>query len=176
MKYFQYLNIARKIKKYLIFFIYHKFISLVLFLISKKKFSIIYYTGYWKNHKSSSLSGAGSNIQKNSIFLKKLSFFIKNKKIRSVTDIPCGDFSWFKKLTLSNINYLGGDIVPDLIQRNKIKYRGKFNKFIILNIKTDRIPDADFLIVRDLFIHFNDKEIFQYLNNLKKSKFKFFSD
>lgn len=74
---------------------------------------------------------------------------------------------------MSNINYLGGDIVPDLIKRNKIKYRSKFNKFIILNIKTDRIPDSDFLIIRDLFIHFNDKEIFQSLNNIKKSKFKF---
>jgi hypothetical protein len=184
MKYIKFLNLAfkkknvfflikLKIKKYLIFFIYHRFISLFLFLISKKKFSIIYYTGYWKNYKYSSLSGAGSNIKKNSIFLKKLSAFIKNKKIRSVTDIPCGDFSWFKKLTLSNINYLGGDIVPDLIKRNKIKYRSKFNKFIILNIKTDRIPDSDFLIIRDLFIHFNDKEIFQSLNNIKKFKFKF---
>lgn len=35
--------------------------------------------------------------------------------VRSVLDIPCGDFFWFKEIKLDLDSYIGGDIVAPLI-------------------------------------------------------------
>lgn len=36
---------------------------------------------------------------------------LKKYSIKSILDIPCGDFSWMKKIELDGIEYIGADIV-----------------------------------------------------------------
>ena len=56
-------------------------------------------------------------------------------KITSVLDIPCGDFNWMQKVDLSNIEYIGADIVEELIKKNIEIYEGKNNlRFKVLNL------------------------------------------
>ena len=38
-------------------------------------------------------------------------------------DIPCGDFYWMKEVDLKDIEYIGADIVDELIKKNNDKFK-----------------------------------------------------
>jgi hypothetical protein len=99
--------------------------------VKRKVFTSIYKPNHWvqdddKLSKDSiSVSGHGSNINTNQFFnLKKIfTKIIYNKEINSVLDMPCGDFLWFYEIIKGkNIDYVGVDIVNELIKVNKAKY------------------------------------------------------
>ena len=52
-------------------------------------------------------------------------------------DIPCGDFRWMRNVDLSNTDYMGADIVNDLIQHNVEKYGREHVRFQKLNLIKD---------------------------------------
>ena len=70
-------------------------------------------------------------------------------------DIPCGDFLFMEKfLKNKNIKYTGGDIVEELIQNNKKKYKNyKFEVFDIIN--NHKNEKFDILHVKDCLFHFS---------------------
>lgn len=53
------------------------------------------------------------------------------------------DYSWIKDLKYEFKNYLGVDIVDELIKENNLKYSNAKIRFICLDIITDEIPKAD---------------------------------
>ena len=65
------------------------------------------------------------------------------------------------KLIINNLNidYLGGDIVPKMIENNIKFYSSKNIKFTQINLVDDKLPDADLLICRALFFHLSFKSI-----------------
>ena len=43
--------------------------------------------------------------------LEELPNVIKKYNIKSILDIPCGDFFWMKEHNFKDVNYIGADIV-----------------------------------------------------------------
>lgn len=143
----------------------------------KDKFRIIYKHSYWKSSNSNSFSGAGSENEATMNIRKELELFIKKENVKSIIDIPCGDFFWMSKLNLENITYTGADIVDDLIYENNKKHKLDINdklNFVKLDIIKDNIGEYDLIINRDCLVHFTDDEIFRSLKNIKNSKCKYF--
>ena len=65
-------------------------------------------------------------------------------QIKSILDIPCGDFYWMKGLDLKNINYVGADIVAPLIKKNIDQFKSiilifKSGSFIRYSLYADLI-------------------------------------
>lgn len=144
-------------------------------LKGKKKFEYIYKLNYWKSGKSLSKSGYGSELENTKQIIKSLSKFIKNHRIKTILDIPCGDFNWFQKMEFNDLEYTGADIVEEIIKNNNKKYGQKNINFKTLDILNDNLGNYDLIFNRDCLIHFNDKEIFQVLKNISKTKSKFFA-
>lgn len=144
-------------------------------LKEKKKFEYIYKLNYWKSGKSLSKSGYGSELENTKQIIKSLSKFIKNHRIKTILDIPCGDFNWFKKMEFNDLEYTGADVVEEIIKNNNKKYRQKNINFKVLDVLNDNLGNYDLIFNRDCLIHFNDKEIFQVLKNISKTKSKFFA-
>lgn len=144
-------------------------------LRGKKKFEYIYKLNYWKSGKSLSKSGYGSELENTKQIIKSLSKFIKNHRIKTILDIPCGDFNWFKKMEFNDLEYTGADVVEEIIKNNNKKYRQKNINFKVLDVLNDNLGNYDLIFNRDCLIHFNDKEIFQVLKNISKTKSKFFA-
>tara|TARA_B100000579_G_scaffold101128_1_gene80437 strand:+ start:1118 stop:1852 length:735 start_codon:yes stop_codon:yes gene_type:complete len=127
-----------------------------------------------------SVSGHGSNIntdQSNNL-ISSLSSFIKNYKINSFLDMPCGDFLWMNELLKKNniMNYLGIDIVDEIIKKNKKKYENekiKFSTFDIINFHTDE--KFELVFMRDFFIHINNADIKKVLSNIQKMNIDYFA-
>ena len=135
---------------------------------TKDVFTKIYKSNYWKS--SESISGGGSELIQTQSLRKDLQNLLNEMKIKSVLDCPCGDFHWMKQLDLSKIEYVGADIVEELIKSNSEKNNFKF---IILDLIKDPLPKSDLIICRDLLVHLKHEDIFKLINNIKASGCKY---
>ena len=136
------------------------------------KFIWIYKNNWWGSNES--LSGNGSTLEYTNNLRKELPKLIIDFNICSVLDAPCGDFNWMKVLLPTlNINYIGADIVQDLVDSNNAKYKNKSIKFLKLNIITDSFPPADLLICRDCLFHLSNEDIQSVLMNFINSKISY---
>ena len=87
----------------------------------KEKFDLIYKKNFWSSKES--VSGLGSEL-KNTINLRnELTKIFEEFKFNKILDAPCGDFNWIRLIIKDDIEYLGGDIVDDLISNNEKKYK-----------------------------------------------------
>jgi O-antigen/teichoic acid export membrane protein len=142
---------------------------------NKKRFDFIYKTNYWKSSFIGSRSGRGSDFETTEKIRASLSNFIKENKIKSILDIPCGDFYWMPLIDLDNISYFGADIVDDLIKLNEKKFKEPNLKFLKLDIIQDELPEVDLIFSRDCLVHLDDKEIFSTISNIRKTKANYFA-
>ena len=71
--------------------------------------------GGWPESKS----GPGSTMEETDIIRQEIKHLVKIKEIKSVVDVPCGDFNWMKDIVYSFEKYTGCDIVPEMIQDNQ---------------------------------------------------------
>lgn len=135
------------------------------------KFKLIHKFNLWASDES--VSGPGSELARTNVVRTFLNQFIQEQGIRTVLDIPCGDFNWMQHVNLQGVSYLGGDIVPGLISENLSRH-GKDNQhFAVIDITTDTLPTVDLIIVRDLFIHFHSANTLKALEAIVQSGSKF---
>jgi len=139
---------------------------------TKEVFTEIYNTNFWKS--SESISGTGSEVKQTATLINDLDKLLSDMKIESVLDLPCGDFKWMQKVDLSKIDYVGADIVEELIMSNRNQYKERGNiKFKVLNLITDPLPKSDMIIVRDCLVHLSYEDIKNAIKNIKSSGSKY---
>ena len=134
------------------------------------------FSGIYDNFGFGSLesrSGPGSTLEETKFLREKLKEIVKQKDIKSVVDIPCGDFNWMKEIVFSFDSYTGGDIVEQCIKTNSEEYGSKRIKFIDFDLLNDIIPDSDLLIVRDIVGHFPLEDGKKIINNILRSNCKY---
>jgi hypothetical protein len=139
----------------------------------KESFQDIYQNwrfGGWPQSKS----GPGSTIKETLVLSDKIKELIKEKDIKIVVDIPCGDFNWMKTIAYDFHQYIGGDIVPEIKKDNE-KYITSNVDFIEIDLTEPnvKIPNGDLLIVRDLLGHLSLDDGKRVLNNILKSNCKY---
>ncbi len=137
----------------------------------KEVFDKIYEEKHWGAGES--ISGPGSSVQVTAPIVSEINDFLQAHQLTSVVDIPCGDFNWMQQIDFTNIQYIGGDIVGDLILQNTKQYANDTISFQQLNIITDPIPPADLLISRDCLVHFSFDHIHQTIKNIKQSECRY---
>lgn len=139
---------------------------------TKEVFTEVYNSKHWRS--SESISGAGSEMKQTQSLISDLNQLLKDLNIGSVLDIPCGDFNWMQRVDLSKIDYIGADIVDELIHRNIRRYSERENlTFKVLNLITDPLPKSDLIIVRDCLVHFSYIDMMNALQNIKLSGSKY---
>ena len=133
----------------------------------KKTFTEIYEKNRWRD--SESRSGPGSNLANTEAIRAALPNVLKEMGIRSVLDIPCGDFYWMKEMQTDLDMYIGADIVKRIVDDNTVKYSGDKRRFMVLDIARDALPAVDLVFCRDCFVHFSFDDIRRAFRNLKRS-------
>ena len=138
---------------------------------SKERFDFIYKTNFWGS--TESLSGGGSEIKNTENIRYQIKNIINKYNIKKVLDAPCGDFNWIKLIIDDQLEYIGADIVENLIFKNINDYKSKNISFVALDITKDKLPDADLMLCRDCLIHLSDLSIKKFIKNFKNSKIKY---
>ncbi len=134
-------------------------------------FTDIYKKNYWGDGES--VSGEGSNSEQTKFLQEELDKILSKYSIKSMLDIPCGDFFWMKNVNLQGIEYIGADIVQQLISDNNSKYSKATVSFKKLNLITDTLPKSDVVFVRDCLVHLSYDNIHKSINNIKRSGSKY---
>ena len=146
-------------------------ISVLKYRRSESIFTKIYNENKWGDVESA--SGPGSNLAQSQVRYGLPTVF-NELGVRSILDIPCGDFWWMKELELDVEHYIGADVVKELVDSNVANYGNDKRNFVSLDILRDNLPQVDLVLCRDLLVHFTYRDIFRALKNLKKSNSEFF--
>lgn len=134
-------------------------------------FARIYRENRWES--AESRSGLGSELRETAAVREALPGILRELEIRSLLDVPCGDFNWMRHVDLGDCQYTGGDIVPELIEETRARYAAPGREFRTLNIITDPTPTSDLILCRDCFIHLPLRDIASALRNFKASGSRF---
>ena len=101
--------------------------------------------------------------------MSHLPLLLQELNAKTLLDAACGDLNWMKHIELHSIDYIGVDVVPDLINRNRQLYANQQRTFAVLDITRDRLPNADIILCRDCLIHLSFRRIAAAIANFKKT-------
>ena len=135
----------------------------------KETFTDIYENNLWTSSESS--SGIGSELKNTELIRNELPYLFQKFDIKSMLDIPCGDWNWMKKVDLSSVSYIGADIVEKLIISNKQSYPNI--DFRTLDLTTDELPKVDLVFVRDCLGHLRNENVHKAIANIRNSGSKY---
>lgn len=88
-----------------------------------------------------------------------------------VCDLGCGDFNVGHQLVKHTKKYVAVDIVADLIDYNKEKFKAENLEFQCLNIAKDELPSGDCVSLRQVLQHLSNLEIQSILSKLTDYKY-----
>ena len=130
-------------------------------------FSEIYHKNKWQDPES--VSGRGSTVARTQIIMSHLPALLQELQSETLLDAACGDFNWMRYVDLSSVEYIGVDVVPDLISRNRQLYEGRRRSFAVLDITKDQLPRADVILCRDCLIHLSYTRIRAVIDNFRQT-------
>jgi len=131
-----------------------------------------YESNYWGSKES--VSGYGSTLKFTANLRRELPGVFEKCSVQTILDAPCGDYNWFRHVGRDgDMQYIGADIVSELIESNQEKYGNSNTRFIRLDITKDPLPKADLWMCRDALFHLSHEDIALAFENLMKSKVKY---
>lgn len=140
---------------------------------TKNAMEQIYEKNLWGGNKSEFYSGAGSHIPEIiNPYIHVVNSFLKSfKNPVTVCDLGCGDFNVGKELVKHTKKYFAVDIVSDLIDRNKEKFKEDKLEFQCLDLAQDDLPNGDCALLRQVLQHLSNDEVQNILNKLPDFKY-----
>jgi hypothetical protein len=136
-------------------------------------FTYYFNTNKWGNKES--LSGPGSSFSATEKIRKHLPNLLNELKVHTILDAPCGDYYWFKLISLPpDLEYIGGDIVNKVIDLNNKQFGNGQTRFIHLDILVDKLPEVEIWLCRDVLFHFSFNDVEKVFENLKNSRIRYF--
>ena len=137
-------------------------------------FRDLYLDGGWSGTDGETVSGTGSTLEYTQSVRHLLPVVFDTYGITSVVDAPCGDFNWFKEIPLPDVDYVGVDIVPEMIASNSDRYSSERRSFLCADATCDPLPKADLFFCRDLLLHIPWDDCTKVMHNAMSSRFEWF--
>lgn len=130
-------------------------------------FRRIFASNAWRG--AESRSGEGSDLAQTGVIRREIPGLLRRLGAASLLDAPCGDFNWMRHVDLAGVDYVGGDIVPDIVAANRARFGGPGRRFEVLDITADSLPRADVMLCRDCLVHLSFADIRRALRNIRAS-------
>jgi len=127
-------------------------------------------TNLWGQEESK--SGGGSSMNATIALREQLPLIIEKFAITSMLDAPCGDYNWMKTVE-KNCSYIGGDIIPEMIENNQKLFGSEKFQFKVIDITKTPIPKVDLIFCRDCLQHLSYNSIKKAIENFKNSGSKY---
>jgi len=131
-------------------------------------FSRIYSRREWGNAESA--SGPGSGLARTAQVRELLIDLLRELEVERLLDAGCGDFHWLRAADLPVREYVGVDVVPELVAEVRDRYAGPGRRFMTADITRDRLPVADFVLCREVLMHFPDEDVLAAIANMKRTR------
>ena len=135
------------------------------------RFRRIYETNLWGSEQSR--SGHGSAADQTAHLRERLPELLRRYEIRTLLDIPCGDFGWMRNVDLGEVDYTGADIVPAIVEALERDFGSERRRFRLLDLTKDDLPACDLVFCRDCLVHLSLANIRRAFANLRRSGSRF---
>jgi hypothetical protein len=132
---------------------------------TEEAFRKIYASNHWGAQER---SGAGASVDQAATVLTQLASLIERFNVRTLLDVPCGDFAWMRHLR-ADVRYIGADVLPELAQANQQHWGGPSRSFLTIDLLKDALPAADLLVCRDCLVHFSFADAAAALRTVARS-------
>lgn len=99
--------------------------------------------------------------------VEELPRLFKELDIKTFIDVGCSDYYFQQTVDWSGVDYLGLDIVQDMVDENKKNYPGV--NFDCKNPIIDPLPKSDMIFIRNVLLHTSLKECQRIIENVKAS-------
>jgi hypothetical protein len=139
--------------------------------MTEQLFTDIYNNNTWGSRES--VSGPPSSLERTTELRISLLSLFGDLEVKSIVDIGCGDWNWMQYVDLTDISYLGVDIVQPLIVNLQKKYTKPNINFQKMNVLVDPAETADLWLARDFCSLYTPKEIQQFFQKFLESQSKF---
>lgn len=130
-------------------------------------FSQIYQDHFWPDRESR--SGPGSNLEQTVTIRQRIPELLTSLGAASLLDVPCGDFNWMRQVSLGVKQYIGADVVPDIIDSNQRRFAAPGRQFLTLDAAEHSLPQVDLVFCRDLLVHLSFNDAFRVIANFQRS-------
>ena len=104
-------------------------------------------------------------------YIELLERFISVKKIENVLDLGCGDWQFSRYINWSKVNYVGVDVVQNVVNYNNEHLASDNVSFVkkdLQDIKTLKElfgKENQLVIIKDVLQHWSDDELLPWLND-----------
>ena len=138
----------------------------------RQVFSGIWKDNFWGN--AESRSGNGSSLTATAALRAWLPNTLDSLEIRILGDAGCGDLNWMKELTGTLRFYFGFDIVPELIDGLRSRFKEQSNCFFSeTDVVTGTLPECDAILCRDCLTHLPPDAALMALKGFRRSGSRF---
>lgn len=134
-------------------------------------FTDIYKSNLWGGAPGDFFSGSGSDMAASSDFVHTVNAFILENHIQSVVDLGCGDFRVGGQIARADLDYVGVDVVGELIVRNQAAFGQEGVRFMCANIVEDELPDGELCLVRQVLQHLSNEQIQSILRVIRRYRY-----
>ena len=107
-------------------------------------------------------SGPGSDPYYNIPYRAFLESFLRMNCIGSMVDIGCGDWQFSRYLDLGGIDYLGLDLVEQVVARNRERFGTPSIRFEVMPERLEDVPGAHLLVIKDVLQHLEITEVIRF--------------
>lgn len=130
-------------------------------------FGHIYREDHWDGG-----SGVGSAPDATEAYRAILGEILPAADIRSVVDVGCGDWQLGSLVDWSPVDYLGLDVVPAVVERNKAEFGRPGVRFELGDARRVAPPVADLLLAKDVLQHWPNADAAAFLDaNLRRYRY-----
>jgi len=136
--------------------------------IRQRTFQDVYERNLWGSGdgRSKFFSGVGSRGEAARVYVRQMADLLRRNSQElgrplSVVDLGCGDFEVGRALLQSvpDLEYVGCDIVPELVAHNRAVYGAPNIRFCQLDLVSDPLPKGDVCLVRQVLQHLPNADI-----------------
>ena len=87
--------------------------------------------------------------------------FLREVGCRKLVDIGCGDFNWMRNVE-GDFDYLGIDVVPQVIDANNVKYANDRRRFVRMDATRSAISPGEVALCREVLFHLSFRMAYNY--------------
>jgi SAM-dependent methyltransferase len=119
-------------------------------------------------------SGRGSFPRNTVEYERFVVDFINQNAIGSMVDLGCGDFQVSQRILASCqpvIGYVGIDVVPELITRNRARFASDRVWFVCADATQADLPGGDLIIIREVLQHLSNDAIAVILEKVRRFRY-----
>jgi len=135
----------------------------------KRLFTQTYEKNSWTSNESR--SGTGSHLEYTES-IRKLIVELIDDGVEYIWDCSCGDWNWMKEIRESLPNYVGNDIVDELIEVNKNKFGSDNIKFqcgdMLEELKKLESASVDLILCRHTLEHLPTEYVTSVIKEIRR--------